>query len=213
MPKFKNRIAILRSAKGWNQDDLAEAIGAHRVTVSKLERGDMQLTPKWMDRMASVLGCEPTDLLTSGSEGETVTVRGTVQAGAWKDHTEWPVEDRYTIQIPILLEWQGYPKAASEVKGNSMNELYPDGSIVVWVPMISLNGMTKSGQKLIIERNRHGEYEVTLKELLVGQDGKTWLIPRTTDPSQKAPIPASGSDGETIRAIGRVIWGGRKEEP
>lgn len=54
-----NNIADLRKAKGWTQEQLAEAIGTTINNLGKLERGARRLNQDWIDRIAAALGCEP----------------------------------------------------------------------------------------------------------------------------------------------------------
>jgi transcriptional regulator with XRE-family HTH domain len=58
-----NRIAEGRRARGMSQQELAVAVGAHWVTISKLERGRIKLTTDWLERLAVPLGVQPRDLL------------------------------------------------------------------------------------------------------------------------------------------------------
>lgn len=58
-----NRIRELREQKGFTQQGLALALGSHVVTISKLERGDMQLTQTWMERLSLALGVSARELL------------------------------------------------------------------------------------------------------------------------------------------------------
>lgn len=58
-----NRIRELRMAAGLSQQTLGEAIGVSKVTISELERGTMQLTLDYMERIAKVLEVLPPDLL------------------------------------------------------------------------------------------------------------------------------------------------------
>lgn len=58
-----NRIRELRLAQSWSQQRLADAINVSKVTISDLERGNMQLTQDYMRRIAGVLGCAAADLL------------------------------------------------------------------------------------------------------------------------------------------------------
>lgn len=44
-----------RKAKGWSQEKLAEALGSHAVTISKLECGKLPLTHEWVTRIDAVL--------------------------------------------------------------------------------------------------------------------------------------------------------------
>lgn len=58
-----NRIAELRSSKNWSQQDLADAVGAHWTTISKLETGKIKLTTQWMDKFATALGVQTAEIL------------------------------------------------------------------------------------------------------------------------------------------------------
>lgn len=58
-----NRIRELRLAQGWSQQRLAEMVGVTKMTISDLERGEMQLTQHYMRRLATALGCTAADLL------------------------------------------------------------------------------------------------------------------------------------------------------
>lgn len=206
-----NRIAELRTAAGLTQEGLAQRVDSHPVTISRIENAPLNLKNRTTRRIAGVFGVTVQEL-ANRPEGETVTVRGDVQAGVWRDHAEWPEEDRYEITIPKIPGQEGRPKAASVVRGSSMNELYPDGSTVVWIPFCSQPEEPKPGRRYIVERERHGEFETTLKEYAVDERGREWLLPRTTDPAEKAPILIEAGDGETIRIVGRVIWAARVEE-
>jgi transcriptional regulator with XRE-family HTH domain len=64
----KNRIAAERIARGMTQQELADAVGAHWITISKLERGRIKLTTDWLERLAKPLDVYPHALL----QGPTV---------------------------------------------------------------------------------------------------------------------------------------------
>lgn len=63
-----NRIAELREVAGMTQGELGEAVGAHWITISKLERGAIKLTQDWMNRLALPLGVTPSELLPDDGE-------------------------------------------------------------------------------------------------------------------------------------------------
>jgi transcriptional regulator with XRE-family HTH domain len=73
-----NRIAELRLRRRWSQPELAERVGAHWVTISKLERGQMQLTHDWMDRLAHALGVEPAELISDSPIVRTLYISGLI---------------------------------------------------------------------------------------------------------------------------------------
>jgi DNA-binding XRE family transcriptional regulator len=59
----KNRIAEVRNARGMTQQELADQVGAHWITISKLERGIIKLTTEWMEKLARPLNVHPWELL------------------------------------------------------------------------------------------------------------------------------------------------------
>lgn len=59
----KNRIAEGRKTRGMTQQELGDAVGAHWITISKLERGRIKLTTEWLERLAKPLGVSPAELL------------------------------------------------------------------------------------------------------------------------------------------------------
>ena len=63
----RNRIAAERKARGMTQQQLADAVGAHWITISKLERGHIKLTTDWLEKLAKPLGVRTMDLLPEAS--------------------------------------------------------------------------------------------------------------------------------------------------
>ena len=59
----KNRIAEVRNARGMTQQELADQVGAHWITISKLERGIIKLTTEWLEKLATPLGVHAWELL------------------------------------------------------------------------------------------------------------------------------------------------------
>jgi transcriptional regulator with XRE-family HTH domain len=59
----KNRIAEVRKARGISQSELAAGIGTGRSQIAKLELGERQLTPKWIERIARFLDCDPSEFV------------------------------------------------------------------------------------------------------------------------------------------------------
>lgn len=51
-----DRLRALREAKGWKQEDLAEAAQMNRVTIAKYEAGRIEPKSKSLARLASALG-------------------------------------------------------------------------------------------------------------------------------------------------------------
>lgn len=51
----ENRIKELRKKAGLSQEKLGEEVGCNKSKISKLERGDQELTKNWMVRIAKAL--------------------------------------------------------------------------------------------------------------------------------------------------------------
>ena len=73
-----NRIAEERKASGLSQQELADAVGAHWITISKLERGKIKLTTQWMEKLAAALDVGERDLLRSAKPIAKALVIGSV---------------------------------------------------------------------------------------------------------------------------------------
>lgn len=73
-----NRLAELRASKGLTQQKLADLVGSHWITISKLERGKMRLTDEWLIKLSEAMKVEPYDLLPNDRALTTVHVVGEV---------------------------------------------------------------------------------------------------------------------------------------
>jgi DNA-binding XRE family transcriptional regulator len=71
--RANNRIAEVRNAQRMTQQELADAVGAHWITISKLERGRMKLTTDWLEKLAVPLRARPRDLLPDVDFGFTLS--------------------------------------------------------------------------------------------------------------------------------------------
>jgi len=145
-----------------------------------------------------------------------VTVVARVQAGHWRETPELPGDERYDIFVPIPEVYAEHQVLSAEVVGNSMDLVYPEGSILVCVSTIGLgeDWTPIRGDRVVARRmSREGFFETTVKEYVVDDQGKGWLVPRSTDPSLTA-VPAEraeADDDEPIRIIGLVVGSYRPE--
>ena len=65
MDEFPNRLAELRRAAGWSQQELADRAGCSKMHVSGIERGKREFSLTWMRRFAEVFGVSTADLLSA----------------------------------------------------------------------------------------------------------------------------------------------------
>jgi len=155
------------------------------------------------------------ELLGESVPLDFIHVVGAVQAGVWREALEWPEADWYPAPVATDRRFSRFPQFGLEVRGPSMNELYPDGSVVVCVKLIDIGRDPKPFDRVIVQRRAGDGYEATVKELRIDADNNAWLWPRSTDPNFQQPwrVPASDADhdGEDITVVALVIGSYRPE--
>ena len=63
-PNVKNRVKELRAARGWTQQELADAVGVSRQSVNSIERERYVPSLPLALAVARVFGCATDDLFT-----------------------------------------------------------------------------------------------------------------------------------------------------
>ncbi|MDH2092080.1 helix-turn-helix transcriptional regulator [Rhizobium pusense] len=76
-----NRLAEARKSKGLTQQQLADRLGVHFVTISKLERGKMQLTADWITKLAEALEVTVPEIFSPPVLRQRIELEGVVQNG------------------------------------------------------------------------------------------------------------------------------------
>jgi len=171
-----------------------------------------KVNPSELLSLAGVFG-EPVD----DEAPRDMLVGGFVQAGVWSDNNEVPWPDRRTIPIPPEVSGKK-GITALEVRGDSMDELLPPGSVIFVRDVFThseegrpvLPGMIVVAQR----KNDDGEFETTVK-LLEHRDGAMWLAPRSKNaihqPLPYKPLdvwheaePVDGSAADPLRIAGVV---------
>lgn len=207
-PAAMHKIRELREALKMSQAALAERAGTSQPQIRRLENGDRKLTKEWAERLAPHLQTTAQDLLFSDSPDEErevigLAVIGTVKAGDWLDISIMD-ENRETEIIHVAKDPR-FPRAqqyALRVVGDSMNELFRDGSFVTVVNFADTGLPIRPGMIVHVEQHMGAMtlVETTLKE--IGPDSKT-LLPRSTNPAHK-PIKLFGNDATEVVVRGIV---------
>jgi len=87
-------IRSLREEKGWSQEALAHEAGVGTTYVSRIERGDRQLSTSKLDALAAALGTSATAICAQ-TEGLPVPAAASGQDGDLTlDHTQEAIELR-----------------------------------------------------------------------------------------------------------------------
>lgn len=208
-----NRIREWRERKGLSQEALGELSGMTGAQISRLENAKRRLKTEDLRRIAVALGVPWQELLgdlqlpaLQRRRLSSVMVRGRVEAGVWQESVEWPPEDWYPITVPETDEFSGVEKYAVEIRGRSMDKIFPDGSIAICVPIYAFNREIPSGAVVHVQRSRiDGGFESTLKEYVVEPDGRIYLWPRSTDPDHQAPIRYDDRADAVVQIRGIVV--------
>lgn len=205
-----SKIIRLRHAKQLTQKEFAKLFGVNQGSISRWEKGSMP-EPENLCILASLAGVSIQEFIGIPLEsgvipmGEMVEVRGSVAAGLWHESWEWPEEDRFGFSGSLEATLVKAPhRFGLRVDGESMNLRYPPGTLLDCVSVFALENEPTNGQRVIVERRSHdGTVEATVKKLVIGEDGQTWLIAESSRPEYQAPIKAFGTD--SLVAETRII--------
>lgn len=200
-----NRIAEIRKLRKMTMAQLGAAVGTEATTINKLEKGQIRLSVDWLEKIAAALKVSVAELISQAPPPEPIEVRGKVQAGNWTDAIEWEHAMRYPVWVPVPDQWKSNGVFGLEVHGPSMNRRYPEGTILLCVPFVPADIEPRESQRYIVQRERAGEYEMTVKELRFDKAGKPWLWPDSDDPDHQQPLAVQGDDGDTIEIVALVI--------
>lgn len=187
---YLDHLAHLRKKRGLSQAKLAELIGVEQPTIQRWETGKREPDLAALDGLANALGVPISSLLDGSAlqaSGPRLFVKGEVAAGVWKEQPERDPEAWETFNGRPDIEAPIEDRGGMRVVGESMNDLYPNGTIVEYVKLFSADAL-KSGKRVIVQRERDdGTFEVTVKEYREDDLGRRWLIPRSSSPEFQIP--------------------------
>jgi transcriptional regulator with XRE-family HTH domain len=207
-------LSALRKKRGLSQAKLAEIVGVEQPTVQRWETGKRLPDLDALHRLATALGVTAGALLEGGtiiSVGPTLWVKGEVAAGIWRAAAEWPEEDWQTFTGRPDVTAKSEHRFGLIVTGDSMNQLYPAGTIIECVSTFGRAEIVPGKRVVIVRKNDRGEYEATVKEL-VEQNGKMWAVPRSLNPAHQAIDLESPEPGIVETRIAAVVVGSYRPE-
>jgi transcriptional regulator with XRE-family HTH domain len=120
IPPMANRLAHMRKKAGLSQAELGQLLNSGRSTVTKLERSEIPLSDRWLDRLCPILKCTPADIL-----GDEVPVVGKIGAGGSIVFEDLGNDD--TISRPPETNGE---LVGLEVVGDSMLPKFDPGDLV-----------------------------------------------------------------------------------
>ena len=182
---YLDKLSEIRKRRGLTQGQLAELVDVEQPTVQRWEQGKREPDIGKLHDLTRVLGVTVGELL-GGAEYQTLGprlfVKGEVAAGVWKPAVEWDHDDwkTFTGRNDVAADMEH--RFGLRLIGDSMNELYPDGTIVECVSLFGRAEALPGKRVVVVRQNDNNEYEATVKEL-VEQDGELWLVPRSYNPT------------------------------
>lgn len=226
VPEIRRWLKVMCRLAGLSPTQLAKAAGLapstinrflnsdvkHRLSASTLKKIDSAATIAYDERVKvawgqrsldkdNIRGFElieyPSNVMDQTVSPKFVRVLGHVQAGDWREAIEWPHEDQYVVGNPPFHEHRLDPKFGLEVRGTSMNRVFPPGTIVLCVPFMYVDRNPIPTEKVLVQRRQpNGLIEATIKEFQIDDHGRAWLWPRSTDPEHQTPIRFEGTGEE-----------------
>ncbi|WP_086656562.1 LexA family protein [Acetobacter persici] len=195
-----SRIASCLERGGLSETAACEAAGVGVNTIRHIRKRGHSPKIENLRKLALALGVPAAYFLEAaavGAEGDiqgqvtnlqAIFVKGAVQAGHWTEATEWPPMDWYPVFTPSNIRYPSTEKFGLVVKGDSMNKVYPAGSIVIAVKFSDIACQPKPGQRVVvIRRSLHG-FEATVKKFDVDASGRIILWPESYSPEYQQPL-------------------------
>ena len=184
---------------GKSKTALAKVLGVNPSRVTEIIRNTRKVQAHEVRILAEYLKMSERDVLTKvtdipppGAPDEEITihVQGAVQAGEWSAAEKLPPDEWYAKTIKRDPRFPNSTYEGYEVRGPSMNEIYPEGSVIVAVSIFEGEEIEiQSGEKVIVRRvDDHGLIEHTVKEYRVLEDGRRILQARSSDPTYAGAI-------------------------
>ena len=205
---FQKSLHSLLQSPNWNQAKLSEAIGVKQATVSRWLSGKSEPTIEPVRKLARIAGVTVDEFLNGNivlthSPITYLTVRKHVAAGQWRPVEDPDASDFEPFSVPVVLDHPYNNVFAVRVLGDSMDQEYQPGSVLICVPLLDWGRDLKPGDHVIVERRDGADVEYTCKELWRALDGVMWLRPKSDNPEHAAIRVDSEPNGVevTITAV------------
>ena len=204
MNKTAKRVADCRGRRGWSQAELARQVTMYRAplgksqvkqqSINQLELGEVS-TPRYLFDLASVLDVSLKWLVGDDDIDQVahnifrVPLVSWVQAGDLSEASDPYAPGDAEEYVPITHRHGNM--IALRVKGDSMNKIAPDGSIII----VDLNDRHGIDGKHFVFRH---DGKATFKTYRTGPPVR--LEPQSFDSQFKCIVPEDGAE-----IVGRVI--------
>lgn len=197
-----NELRKIREKLGLTQSELAQMVGTSQPQILRLEKSTRKLTKEWAERLAPALQTSAEALMFGEGGPKGMPIMGIIEAGQFRDISlEDQSDERPTIAVARDERFPNAAQYALKVSGDSMDELFANGSFVTCANWADTGLHLRPGLIVHVERTIGSLVETTLKE--IDGTGPFTLKPRSRNPKHK-PIPLTGSDGVEVVVKGLV---------
>ncbi len=208
MKSIQEKIKSRRLELGLSLEDVAKELNVNKTTVMRYESRSIEKMPiDVIPPLARILECSP-EYLMGWDEDNLTEVKiefndyfplhysTNLSAGTLDELLD--SEPDAVVYVPIVFQMKRKRLHAFKVNGTSMDNVFPDGSIVISESVTAIDSL-KDGAIVVVWVNG----TATVKRLYIGEHQIT-LMPDSTDKSHQ-PILVD-TDINTVTVIGRVIW-------
>ena len=200
LPGIASNIKALRKRFGVTQRELAEAVGVTENAVSKWETGYSVPRMGAIEKIATHYGVTIRSIVDDGGMEERSTRAGDAGLPLLAlprtcDEDE-PQAVEGLISVPYEV-WRDHPRGYFlKAKGQQMNRLYPEGSLILVDPDVE-----PSSGSIVVARLDGGDY--VMRRLYKGSSVLV-LSPDSWEAGYE-DIVISGDD-HTVEFVGSVVW-------
>lgn len=200
----------LRIEFKMTQKDLAKKLNVAESTISMYERGEREPDMETIEAIADEFNVDISYLYGKSDDLQELPVSNIVfddyfplhycsnlSAGTFQELLD--AEPDAVVYVPIKFQNRKKRLKAFKVNGTSMNNLFPNGAVVVTEDNLNNAINYKDGTPVVVLMNN----EATVKRIY-NQDERLLLVPDSTD---KTHLPvAILKDNSQVYVIGKVIY-------
>lgn len=141
-------------------------------------------------------------------DSEWLTVKGAVQAGVWKEQSDWPETEQYEVRFGPS-KYAPNERFAVRMEGLSMNRTIQPGADLECLYVKFSPLAPKPGDLVIVERHAHDLVELTCKRLAM--DGDEFVLhsesyePEFQDPIRVGKPDDSDFTDNQVQVVGIVL--------
>lgn len=204
METIGQRIRRLRKAQGISQRELGDRLAWGNTRLSMYERDERTPKIRQLDELSKALGCTVTELINgekSNVEEITFSTPFRVPVIAWEQIAQYPAHSENTsptewVEIAKKLSDKAY---ALRVRGDAMEPIFPDGSMIVVDPARSA---VQGSYVLAVAQPGS---DATFKQLI--KDGGQWYLKPVNPRYPLVALPSIESViGVVVEMIHRVSF-------